>query len=117
MRGEGQESWITPLNPPFRFAISAALSAVTAAIVGVILNLAVWFGLHTLFARVSTLRAGPLDMAWPDLASLDPASSLLSLVAVIALFRLKLGMIPTLVLCGAVGFAWRGMSGILTGVP
>ncbi|MCZ8375829.1 MAG: chromate efflux transporter [Beijerinckiaceae bacterium] len=97
-------------------AISAALSAVTAAVVGVILNLAVWFGLHTLFARVSTLRAGPLDMAWPDLASLDPASGLLSLVAVIALFRLKLGMIPTLALCGALGFVWRGMSGVLTGV-
>lgn len=97
-------------------AISAALTAVTASVVGVILNLAVWFGLHTLFARVSTLRAGPLDMAWPDVKSLDPAAALLSLIAVLALFRLKLGMIPTLALCGALGFVWREMSGMLTGV-
>ena len=93
-------------------AISAALTAVTASVVGVILNLAVWFGLHTLFARVNRVRAGPLDLAWPDVTSLDPAAAMLSLVAVIALFRFKLGMIPTLVLCGGLGFAWRALSGM-----
>ncbi|MFY8114237.1 MAG: chromate efflux transporter [Rhabdaerophilum sp.] len=98
-------------------AISAALTAVTASVVGVILNLAVWFGLHTLFARVSTLRAGPLDMAWPDVTSLDPAAALLSLVAVLALFRFKLGMIPTLALCGALGFAWRALPGMMGAAP
>jgi chromate transporter len=56
-------------------------------------------------------------MAWPDVTSLDPAAALLSLVAVIALFRLKLGMIPTLALCGALGFAWRALSGMMGAAP
>lgn len=98
-------------------AISAALSAVTAAVVGVILNLAVWFGLHTLFRTVGTLRIGPIDMAWPDISSLDPAAALLSLIAVAALFRFRLGMIPTLALCGALGFAWRALGGMVAGAP
>lgn len=88
-------------------AISAALSAVTAAVVGVILNLALWFGLHTLFASVGALTAGPLDLPWPVWRSLDPWAAALSLVAMLALFRFKLGMIPTLALCAVLGFAIR----------
>jgi chromate transporter len=87
--------------------ISAALTAVTAAVVGVILNLAVWFGLHTLFREVGTLVAGPLNLAWPVWSSLDPLAVILSLIAVAALFRFRIGMIPTLALCGALGFAIR----------
>lgn len=88
-------------------AISAALTAVTAAVVGVILNLAVWFGLHTLFREVGTLVAKPLNIAWPVWSSPDPFAVALSLIAVAALFRFKIGMIPTLALCGALGFAIR----------
>jgi chromate transporter len=86
-------------------ALSGALSAVTAAVVGVILNLALWFGLHTLFSQVGTWRAGPLSLPQPSLASLDPLALGLAVVAVVALFRFKLGMIPTLALCGALGLA------------
>src|SRR5215218_10357085 len=50
-------------------ALNAALAAITAAVVGVILNLAVWFGLHVLFARVSVMRYGPLSLEVPDLSS------------------------------------------------
>ncbi|WP_284179773.1 chromate efflux transporter [Rhabdaerophilum sp. SD176] len=96
-------------------ALSGALSAVTAAVVGVILNLAIWFGLHTLFGKVATLRAGPLDMPWPEAASLDPAAAFVSLVAMLALFRFRLGMIPTLALCGAIGLGWRALSGSVMG--
>jgi len=85
-------------------ALSGALSAITAAVVGVILNLAVWFGLHTLFREVGPLKVGPLDIAWPVWSSLDPAALALALVAALALFRLKLGMIPTLALCAGLGF-------------
>lgn len=84
-------------------ALSGALSAVTAAVVGVILNLALWFALHVLFANVGTWQAGPLSLPLPRLNSLDPLAAVLSLVAMVALFWFKLGMIPTLALCGGLG--------------
>lgn len=88
-------------------ALSGALSAVTAAVVGVILNLAIWFGLHVLFREVGKVRLGPLEFAWPNLVSLDLAAAGLAALAMVALFRLKLGMVPTLALCGALGYALR----------
>lgn len=86
-------------------ALSGALSAITAAVVGVILNLAVWFGLHTLFGKVETVRIGPIDLSWPVWTSLDLPATGLAGIAMIAMFRLKLGMIPTLALCAVLGFA------------
>ena len=86
-------------------ALSGALSAITAAVVGVILNLAVWFGLHTLFGKVESVRSGPLDFAWPVWSSLDLPAAGLAVIAMVAMFRLKLGMIPTLALCAVLGFA------------
>ena len=86
-------------------ALSGALTAITAAVVGVILNLAIWFGLHVLFRTVGSVHAGPFAIAWPDWASLNPAELALSLVAAFCLFRLKLGVPLTLALCGGIGFA------------
>lgn len=83
--------------------LAGALAAIGAAVVGVILNLSVWFALQTLFGRVEKLEAGPLAMAWPDWTSLNLPAAVLAVVAFVALFRLKLGMIPTMVLCGALG--------------
>jgi len=91
-------------------ALSGALSAVTAAVVGVILNLALWFGLHTLFRVVQTVTFGPLGMPWPEAASLDAAAAALAGVAMLAMFRFRLGMVPTLALCGTLGMLWRGLS-------
>ena len=88
-------------------AVSGALSAITAAVVGVILNLAVWFALHTLFREVGALHWGPLALPWPRWTSLDPAAAILSGVAMLAMFRFRLGMIPTLALCGGLGLAIR----------
>ncbi|MEO5808346.1 MAG: chromate efflux transporter [Devosia sp.] len=84
-------------------ALSGALATITAAVVGVILNLAIWFGLHVVFAHVGTLRSGPITMPWPDWASLDPLALGLSLLAALALFRFKLGMLKTLALFGVAG--------------
>lgn len=84
-------------------SLSAALSAITAAVVGVILNLAVWFALHTLFARVDTLHAYRLTLAVPVWSTIDWAACALSLAAMVAIFRFKLGMIPTLAACSAAG--------------
>lgn len=77
-------------------ALSAALGAITAAIVGVILNLAVWFALHVLFREVRALPFLGLHPEVPVLSSLDWRAALLAAGAMLALFRFRLGMVPTL---------------------
>jgi len=84
-------------------ALSGALSAITASVVGVILNLAVWFALHTWFRQTTRVGAGPLSFDAPLPASLDPWALALSLAAVVAIFRFKAGMIPTLLACAGLG--------------
>jgi chromate transporter len=84
-------------------ALGAALSAVTAAVVGVILNLAVWFGAHVIFHQMTTFRGFGLALDVPVLASLDAWALALSLAAIIAIFGLRAGMIPTLLACSAAG--------------
>jgi len=84
-------------------ALSGALSAITAAVVGVILNLAVWFALHTWFRESVPVRAAGLSFDVPVPASLDPWALALSAAAVLAIFRFKVGMIPTLLACAAAG--------------
>lgn len=84
--------------------LSGALSSITAAVVGVILNLTLWFALHVLFAQVSRGEA-LFKPWWPDFASLDVAALVLSVIAAIALLRFHLGVVKTLALCAALGFA------------
>lgn len=87
--------------------LAAALAAITAAVVGVILNLALWFALHVLFARVDEQWFGPARLFVPDLASLDPWALLIAAAAMVAMLRLKLGMLPTLALSAFAGMALR----------
>jgi chromate transporter len=87
--------------------LNGALSAITAAVVGVILNLAIWFAIHTLFAEVRPFALGPFSFDVPVLASGDPAALLLSLAAAIAVFRFKAGMISVLAACCALGVLLR----------
>lgn len=75
-------------------ALAGALSAITAAVVGVILNLAVWFALHVLFARVTEQFLGPVRLFVPEMASLDLAALALFLMAALAVFRFRLGLVP-----------------------
>jgi len=84
-------------------SLNAALSAVTAAIVGVVLNLAVWFAIHSLFRETIPVRAFPLSFDAPNLATVVPWTSVLAIAAAIAIFRFKVGMIPTLAACCAAG--------------
>lgn len=86
-------------------ALSAALSTITAAVVGVILNLAIWFALHTLFGQVEVRHAHGFTLQIPVLASLDPWSLLLAAVAMFMLFRFKAGMMATLGVCCVAGIA------------
>jgi chromate transporter len=83
--------------------LDGALSAITAAVVGVILNLAVWFALHTVFHDVRPIRSYGLSFDMPVLASVDPWALALSVGAIIAIFRFKAGMITTLVACCGIG--------------
>jgi chromate transporter len=94
-------------------AVSAALSAITAAVVGVVLNLALWFALHTLFARVREVAIGPLRLDVPVPASLDVAALALTLAAVVAVFRFRLGPLPVIAGCAAAGLLYRLASGAL----
>jgi chromate transporter len=84
-------------------ALTASLSAITAAVVGVILNLAVWFCIHTLFHEVEPVRAFLFAFDAPKFSSVDPWALLLSVGAAVAIFRFKVGMIPTLLACCAAG--------------
>jgi chromate transporter len=84
-------------------ALTGALSAITAAVVGVVLNLALWFALHTLFRRTGEVKAGPFDFDWPVWSSVDPAAAVLSLAALVAVFRFRAGPLVVLAACGAAG--------------
>ena len=92
-------------------ALNAALAAITAAVVGVILNLAIWFALHVLFAEVAAVRIGPMTLDVPDLASVNLPGLLLSLAAGVAAFRFKVGVIPLLLSCAAAGVAYYLVTG------
>jgi len=84
-------------------ALSATLTAITAAVVGVVLNLAVWFAIHSIFRQVQPVRLFPLNFDAPVLSSVDPWALALAVAAAIAIFRFKVGMIPTLAACCAAG--------------
>ena len=84
-------------------ALSAALTAITAAVVGVILNLALWFALHTLFAELDPFRWGPVAFDLPRPASLDGPALLLTAAAILAIFRFRVGPLPVLAGCAATG--------------
>jgi chromate transporter len=88
-------------------ALGGALSAVTAAVVGVILNLAVWFALHSWFREVRSVRALGLSFDAPVPASVDPWALALSAAAMVAIFRFRTGMIPTLLACSLAGIVVR----------
>ncbi|MBB3019481.1 chromate transporter [Microvirga lupini] len=86
-------------------ALSGALSAITAAVVGVILNLAIWFAIHTIFAQAHPVAWGPIRFDAPVFQSVNVWALLLSVAAVIAMFRFKAGMVPTLAATSAAGIA------------
>jgi chromate transporter len=86
--------------------LRSALGAVTAAVVGVILNLTVWFALQVLFGHVGELRLGPLHLLTPDPATLSFKTLLLSALAFLLLFVLHRGVLTTLGICSAIALGW-----------
>lgn len=87
--------------------LSGALAAITAAVVGVILNLTLWFALHVLFANVEEARAGPLRWYAFDPLALDLKVSALALVAAILAFVLHRGLVELVLVMAALGVAVR----------
>ncbi|MDQ0422747.1 chromate transporter [Peteryoungia aggregata LMG 23059] len=92
--------------------LGAALSAITAAVVGVILNLAVWFSLHVVFTRVEPVdlaSLGPLTLSVPQpvWSSLDGQALFIAVVSAVMIFRFHLGVGKTLIAAGALGLAAR----------
>jgi chromate transporter len=87
--------------------LRGALAGITAAVVGVILNLAVWFSLHTLFATVSEQRVGPFVLHVPAWDTLDLAAAAIALGAALATLRFHVGMFRLIGVCAAAGVLWR----------
>ncbi|MCB1328016.1 chromate efflux transporter [Paracoccus spongiarum] len=85
--------------------LTAALTAITAAVVGVILNLAVWFGLHVVFDEVRTVTAYGLDLDVPVWSTVNLAAAALVLAALVAVFRFRLGAVTVLAGCALAGVA------------
>ena len=90
-------------------ALRGALTGITAAVVGVVANLAVWFSLHVLFGQVNELRAGPLVLHAPVAATLSPAALAIAIAAGIATLRFHVGMFPLLAASAVAGLIvqWR----------
>ena len=91
--------------------LSGALAAITAAVVGVILNLTLWFVLHVLFSHIEELRAGPLRWYAFDPATLDLKAAALALIAAVLAFRFHRGLIEMVAIMAALGVAVRLLLG------
>ena len=89
----GGPSFAAPWPAP---RLKGALGAVTAAVVGVIANLALWFGLRVVFRDVQVSSNGPIRLDLPVLSSLDPAALALAVFAAVLLFAMKQGLTRSL---------------------
>jgi len=83
--------------------LHAALSAITAAVVGVVLNLSVWFGLHVLFREVTEVRLGLVHLLVPRWPTVDLAAAALAGAAMVAMLRFKLSPPPVLAASALLG--------------
>ena len=90
-----------------RPGLQAALAAITAAVVGVIASLGAWFTLHTLFARVDSVQAGPLRLLVPQWPTLDSGALAIAALAALLLGWWRCGVLASLLCCGAAGVLWE----------
>ncbi|WP_030210698.1 chromate efflux transporter [Streptomyces sp. NRRL S-87] len=92
--------------------ISAALTGITAAVVGVIANLALYFAEHALFTDVDDKNLGPLTLALPDLTTLRPTALVITVIAALLIFKLRWSVLRTLGVCAVLG-----LGAALVGLP
>jgi chromate transporter len=88
-------------------ALRGALAGIMAVVVGVVMNLAIWFSLHTLFGVVEKRQLGVLVLQVPDWATLDFAAAAIAVGAAVATLRFHVGMLRLIAVCAALGVAWR----------
>ncbi|SDH06839.1 chromate efflux transporter [Klenkia brasiliensis] len=92
-------------------SLSAALTGITAAVVGVIANLGLYFAVHTLFRGTGEVRWGPVSLLVPDPGTLRPLAVVLAVLAAVLLFRAKLSVLAVLGVCAALGLV-AGLAGL-----
>ena len=78
--------------------LHGALSAITAAVVGVILNLSVWFALHVFFEKVNELQFGPINLLWPNFNNVSLIAVFLTIISAWLLIKLKWNIIWVLLI-------------------
>ncbi len=86
-------------------SLSSALTGITAAVVGVIANLSLYFSIHTLFSRTRVVERGLVHITVPDWSSISPRAVFVTALAFALVFRFKLSVLRVLAICGAVGAA------------
>ena len=91
--------------------LTGALSTITAAVVGAILNLAVWFALHAIFGVVDEVAVGPVRLLVPEVSSLDVAALAIAVGASVAVFRFRAPTLAVLAVSAAAGATWFVWSG------
>ena len=84
-------------------ALSAALTGITAAVVGVIANLGVYFAVHTLFRETTTVEAGPLHLQLPQLDTTRPVPVVIAMIAAVLIFKVKWSVLRLLGVCAGLG--------------
>jgi chromate transporter len=93
--------------------LSSALTGISAAVVGVIANLALYFALHTLFAETTRATWGPIDLTLPELATVRTGSVAIAIAAAVMIFHLRWSVLRALGACAALGL----LDGLLTAAP
>lgn len=88
-------------------SLSTALSGITAAVVGVILNLGIWFSLHTLFSKVGELNAGPLHIPLPVWSTVEWGAVVITVAALLMIFKWKWDMLRTIGVCMGLGLVFK----------
>ena len=92
-------------------SLSAALTGITAAVVGVIANLGLYFAIHTLFRDTTTITSGPLNLQLPQLDTARPVPIVIALIAATLIFKVKWSVLRVLGICAVLGLA-AGLLGL-----
>jgi chromate transporter len=87
--------------------LNSAMSGITAAVMGVVLNLAVWFALHTIFGTVRDASAFGAHLLIPVWSTINLPTLLLAVFAMLAIFRIKLGMMKTIGISAGLGVLYH----------
>jgi chromate transporter len=92
-------------------ALNTAMSGITAAVMGVVLNLSVWFALHTIFSSIRDVHILGAHLLVPVWETINVPTLLIALFAMLALFRFKLGMMKTIGISAALGVVYQLLLG------